>query len=139
MLRSVNSKSVLGAFAAASFLLSSTSAAASARISGPDPLAVLSVMSGAAPAALLCGAAAATAAAQSAAPGCVLPQLDAAPSPVVQSVIDQPLPPPLPGAGGAGLGISPLLIGLFALAGGVALYLLLKGGNNNNDGPVSPA
>lgn len=141
-MRSSYLKGAFGAFAATSFLLTSTaaSAASSARYSGPDPLAVLTVMSGAAPAAVLCGAAA-TAAVDSATPGCVLPQIDAAASPATSAapIIDQPIPPALPGSGGSGLGLSsPLLIGLLALAGGVGLYLLLKKSKNNNE-PVSPA
>jgi hypothetical protein len=46
--------------------------------------------------------------------------------------------PPVEPVGG-GLGISPLLLGLIALAGGVALYFLLKDHGDNNDEDVSPA
>lgn len=138
-MRSWNLKGAVSAFAAASLVLSPAvaTAATSSSYHGPDPLAVLSVMSSGASATVLCGTAAA-AAAQATAPGCVLPQIDAQP-PVATNVLDQPIPAPLPGAAGAGFGVSPLLIGLFALAAGVGLYLLLNNNGNNNNNPVSPA
>ena len=48
-----------------------------------------------------------------------------------------PVPPVEPVGGG--LGISPLLLGLIALAGGVALYFLLRNHDHNNNNEVSPA
>jgi len=114
---------------AGSMLVSSTGAAA-ATSSLPssqqiDPWAALSVMSAGAPAAALCGTAAVAAAAAQPAPGCVLPVADVAP-PVVQTAPPPPTPvPPVETAGG-GLGISPLLLALGAIAIGAAAYFLLR-------------
>ena len=115
---------------AGSMLVSSTGAAA-ATSSLPssqqiDPWAALSVMSAGAPAAALCGTAAvAAAAAAQPAAGCVLPVADVAP-PVVQAAPPPPTPvPPVEPVGG-GLGISPLLLALGAIAIGVAAYFLLR-------------
>jgi hypothetical protein len=137
-MRSGYTKGLVGIVAAASFMLSSTAAtAAQMGMSQPDPLAVLSAMSGGpAAAAALCGAAAATAAQP--AGGCVLPQLGVAP-PVVQAP-PQPVPvPPVEPAVAAGLGISPLLLGLAAIAAGVGAYLIIHHSSGNNNKPVSPA
>jgi hypothetical protein len=99
-----------------------TSVSASQQI---NPWAALSLMSAGAPAAALCGAAAATAAAAQPAAGCVLPVADAAP-PVVQTAPPPPTPVPPVEAAGGGLGISPLLLALGAIAIGVAAYFLLR-------------
>lgn len=127
----------VGIAAAASMMMSASvaSAAQSAR-SAPsqiNPWQALSVLSGGASTVAFCGAAAA---AQTGA-GCVLPQVDAAPIATTQApVIDQPIPPPLSGAGG-GLGISPLVFVLGALAVAALAYLLLKkDGSNNPNSPV---
>jgi hypothetical protein len=124
-------KGILGVVAAGSFLLSSTAAVASApaSVQQVDPWAVLTAMSNGAPAAAMCGAAAAMAQAPG---GCVLPVVDAPPPPV-QTVEAVP-PPPVPVA--AGGGISPLLIGLLALAAGVGIFLAV---NNNGNHANSPA
>ena len=89
----------------------------------------------AAAAAQIAGAAAAAAQAAPATPGCVLPVVDAAP-PVVA-----PEPAPvLPAvAEGGGLGFSPLLLGLGALALGGLVYLLLSDDDDDEDEPLSPA
>ena len=90
-----------------------------------DPWAALSVMTAGAPAAALCGAAAAAAAAAQPATGCVLPVADVAP-PVAQTAPPPPTPvPPVEPVGG-GLGISPLLLALGAIAIGAAAYFLLR-------------
>ncbi len=122
-------KGVLGAFIAGSLALSSTAAvaAAPAPVQQVDPWAVLTAMSGGAPAAAICGSAA-TAANSQAPGGCVLPVTDAPPPPV-QTVEAVP-PPPVPGAG-----ISPLFIALAAIAAGVGIYLLVSGHGT----PNSPA
>jgi hypothetical protein len=127
-------KGILGVVAAGSFLLSSTAAVASAPVpvQQVDPWAVLTAMSNGAPAAAMCGAAAAAAMAQ-APGGCVLPVVDAPPPPV-QTVEAVP-PPPVPVA--AGGGISPLLIGLLALAAGIGIFLAVD--NNNGNHGNSPA
>ena len=122
-------KPAVALLVAGSMFVSSTGAAA-ATSSLPssqqiDPWAALSVMSAGAPAAALCGTAAVAAAAAQPAPGCVLPVADVAP-PVVQTAPPPPTPvPPVETAGG-GLGISPLLLALGAIAIGVAAYFLLR-------------
>lgn len=88
-------------------------------------------MSGGAPAAALCGAAAVAAAAQTAAPGCVLPVVDAAP--VVAPPTPVPVPPVEPVGG---FGIDPLLLALGALAAGALIYFLLKGGDDDEVSPT---
>jgi hypothetical protein len=131
-------RGAIGLAIAGSMLFSSTVAVAEAAppSTQPDPWAVLSVMSGGAPAAALCGmaAAAAVTAAQPAA-GCVLPQIDV-PPPVAQTAPPQPIPVP-PVEGAAGAGISPLLLGLLALAGAVGLYFALR--HHHHHHPNSPA
>lgn len=125
-------KGILGVVAAGSFMLSSTAAVASAPAPAQqvDPWAVLTAMSGGAPAAAMCGAAAAAAANAQAPAGCVLPVVDAPPPvPVTEAV---PPPPPPVEAGG---GISPLLLGLLAIAAGIGIFLAVS----NNGGANSPA
>ena len=93
-------KRYFGAVLAGSLLLSSTAAvaAAPAPVQQADPWAVLTAMSDGAPAAAMCGAAAAAANAQ-APGGCVLPVIDATPPvPVAEAV-----PPPVVGGGVMGL------------------------------------
>jgi hypothetical protein len=121
-------KSFLGAAVAGSLMFSSTAATASAPAPAPqvDPWAVLTAMSGGAPAAIMCGAAAAAASAQ-APGGCVLPVVDAAPPPPPQSVAVAPLPPPPPAAG-----ISPLVLGLLAVAAAVGIYLAVHNSGRGN-------
>jgi hypothetical protein len=122
----------IGVLIAGSLLFSSTGAAAAAAVPTyqPDPWAVLSVMSGGSAAAAVCGAsvgaAAATAAAQPAA-GCVLPQVDVAPA-----AAGPPQPVPPVAAESAGLGISPILLGLAAIAAAVGLYLILHHKNHHH-------
>lgn len=121
-------KSAVALLAAGSMFVSSTGAAA-ATSSLPssqqiNPWAALSVMTAGAPAAALCGAAAATAAAAQPAAGCVLPVADVAP--VAQPAPPPPTPVPPVEAAGGGLGISPLLLALGAIAIGVAAYFLLR-------------
>ena len=88
-------------------------------------------------AAQVAGAAAAAAQAAPARPGCVLPVVDAAP-PVVQP---ETAPVFQPVADGGGLGVSPLLLGLGALALGGLIYLILNNDDDDDDVdvPVSPA
>jgi hypothetical protein len=126
---------MIGVFVAGSMLLSSTAVVAAAPAPAPqaDPWAVLSVMSGGASAVAVCGAAAAAAAtaAQGAAGGCVLPALDA-PPPVASSAPPPPIPVPPVEPASAGLGISPLLLGLAALAAALGLYLVLHHSHGNS-------
>jgi hypothetical protein len=121
-------KGILGVVAAGSLMLSSTAAMASAPapVQQVDPWAVLTAMSGGAPAAAMCGAAAAAAAAQ-APTGCVLPVLDAAPPPPPPQTVEV-VPPPVVGGGG----ISPLFIALLAIAAGVGIFLAVNGSGSAN-------
>ena len=118
-------RGAIGVLIAGSMLFSSTGAVAAtvtAPMYQPDPWAVLSAMSGGASAAAVCGAAAAAAAvAQAPGNGCVLPQVDT-PPPVAQSAPPQPIPCRPSKPMGAGLGISPLLLALAAIAAGVGLF-----------------
>ena len=115
---------LLGAVVAGSMLLSSTAAvaAAPAPVQQPDPWAVLTAMSQGAPAAAMCGSAAAAGAQGNA--GCVLPVTDAPPPPPPAEV-----PPPVVGGGG---GISPLFIALIAIAAGIGIFLAVNNSGNAN-------
>lgn len=131
------------AFVAASMLVSSAATAAPRTV---DPLVALSVFGTAESHAAICAvgaaqaasAAGAAAAAQAGTPGgCVLPIVDAAPPPVVT----QAAPPPPPAVAVAPFAtagsISPLLLGLAAVA---LAAVVLK--HNDSDGeinlPISP-
>lgn len=123
-------KGVVGALVAGSLLFSSSAAmAASTPAPQADPWAVLTAMSGGAPAAAMCGSAAAASTAQ-APGGCVLPVVDAPPPPVA------PAAPVEPVVAEGGLGFSPILLGLLAVAAGVGIWLAVRG---NNDHANSPA
>lgn len=123
----------IGVVIAGSMIFGSTGAiAASAPAAQYDPWAVLSVMSGGASAAAVCGVVASTGvtAAQPGG-GCVLPQVDVAPPPA-QTAPPQPIPvPPVEGPS-AGLGISPMLLGLAAIAAALGLYLILHHNHGNS-------
>jgi hypothetical protein len=94
-------------------------------------------MSSGAPAAALCGSAAVTAAAAQAANGCVLPAVDA-PPPVAEEGPPPPVPvPPIAAPSSFNLGVSPLLLGLAAIAAGVAVYFLVI--KKKNKSSTSPA
>jgi hypothetical protein len=129
----VRYRGMIGVMIAGSMIFSSTGAiAAAAPAAAPQvsPWAVLSVMNGGASAAAVCGAAAAVAAAQPAA-GCVLPQIDVAPV-APQAGPPQPIPVPPVEPASAGLGISPLLLALAAIAAGIALYFALHHSHSNS-------
>ena len=121
-------KVVLGAVAAGSLMVSSTAAVASAPVpvQQVDPWAVLTAMSQGAPAAAMCGSAAAAANAQAGA-GCVLPVTDAPPPPPVQTVEAVPPPPPIGGGG-----FNPLFIALIAIAAGIGIFLAVNDSGNAN-------
>ena len=116
-------KGAFGAVVAGSLMLSSTIAvaAAPAPVQQPDPWAVLTAMSQGAPAAAMCGSAAAAGAQGNA--GCVLPVTDAPPPPPA------PVPPPVVEGGG---GISPLFIALIAIAAGIGIFLAVNNSGNAN-------
>ena len=121
-------RGLVGAFIAGSLILSSTAAgAATAAVDQQlNPWGVLTAMSGGAPAAAMCGAAA-TAAAQGPT-GCVLPVMDAAPPPPVQAP-----PPPVPvEAAVPSAGVSPLILGILALALVVGAAIALSGHHGNS-------
>jgi len=110
-------RGVVGACIAGSLMLSSTAAAASTTgtVQQVNPWGVLTAMSGGAPAAVMCGAAAT--AAQAPGAGCVLPVTDAVPPPPPAPAVAPVEPVPTGG------GISPLVLGLLALAAAVGIYL----------------
>lgn len=130
-----SSQRLIGALIAGCLMASSTAAVAAVAppVRQADPWAVLAVMSGGAPAAAMCGAAAAASASGQMPGGCVLPVVDAAPVPV-----EPPAPPPMipVAAAGAGSGMSALLLALLAIAAGVGVYLAI---HNNGSTANSPA
>jgi hypothetical protein len=121
--------------------VSSEAVYAAPAASAIDPLVSLSVLAGGpAQAAVCAGSSAVTAAAAAAvqgAPGCVLP-VTAAP-PVVAPTSPTPPPPLAEAAAPKAIGTLPLLLGLAALAGVIAL-IATSGHHHNGDlTPVSPA
>lgn len=141
------SKTFAGALAALALCTSSTGAiAASAQHNvqraSISPLVALSALQSSASRAALCGASAAAvagaaAASQGAAPGCVLPAVDAVPPP---AAVEYP-PPIEPMAAPiveGGMGVSPLLLVLGAIAAGVLAYYLLKDDDRDGDWDLSP-
>jgi hypothetical protein len=135
---SLRSSKFVGVLIAGSLLVSSTGAvAASSAAPAPqiNPWAALTAMTGGAPAAALCGAAAVAAAAQAPGTACVLPVQDAAP-PVAQSAPPAPIPVPPVEAAGGGLAFDPLLLALGVLAAGALAYFLLRKKHNNANSPA---
>lgn len=138
-----NSRKLSGALVAFALITSSTGAVAasthSAQPSSISPLVALSALASESSRVALCGASAAAAAgaaaAQAAAQGCVLPVVDqAAPMAVGEALPPPPMaPPPVAPLASEGFGISPLLLGLVAIAAGIGLYFLLK--KNKNSSP----
>jgi hypothetical protein len=63
----------------------------------------------------------------------VLPQVDVAPA-AAQSPPPQPIPVPPVEAAGGGFAISPLILGLVAIAAGVGLYFALHHNHGNSPG-----
>lgn len=135
------SKKFSGALVAIALCTSSTGAmAASIQTAQPSisPMVALSALASDASRTALCGAAAAAAAgaaaiAQGAASGCVLPVVDAAPPPVADALPPPPVaPPPVAPLASEGFGISPLLLGLVAVAAAVGLYFLLRKKNTSS-------
>lgn len=114
-------KKALGALFAGSLMFSSTAAvAARPAPQQVNPWAALAALSAGAPAATICGSAAA--AAQTGA-GCVLPVMDAAPPPAPVPVAAVPVASP---------GLNPLALGLLALVAGIGIFLAVRGGDKSN-------
>jgi len=127
---------LIAAVLAGSMVMSSTAAVASTAPAAPvqvSPWAALTGLTAGAPAATLCGAAAAAAATQTPAGGCVLPVVDA-PPPVAEAV-PPPVAPMAPMVAPAAYAGSPLLFALGALAIGALTYFVVK--NHHHD--ISPA
>jgi hypothetical protein len=142
------SKTFAGAVAALALCTSSTGAiAASAQHSvqraSISPLVALSALQSSASRAALCGASAAAiagaaSASQGAAPGCVLPAVDAVPPP---AVVETPPPPPAEPMAApvveGGMGVSPLLLVLGAIAAGLIIWQLMDE-DEDGDWDLSP-
>ena len=121
-------RGVVGFLVAGSMCVVSTAAAAETSLAVPQrisPWATLTVLSGGAPAAAVCGATAIAATAQAPATPCVLPVVDTAP-PVAQNPPPAPVPiPPVEGPA-AGFSIDPIYLALAAIAAGVGIYFLVR-------------
>lgn len=134
---------MIALLAATSFAASSPAAAAVQAQAAPtaliSPWVALSAFSSTGSGASLCASAATAAAAgQAGNPGCVLPQIDA---PVAAPLAEAaPVPVATVPAATGGLSFLPILLGLAAVAAGVAL-LAGKGGNNDNVNlpPITPS
>lgn len=101
-----------------------------------DPLVSLAVLAGGqAHSAICAGSAAATAAAQAPAPGCVLPVTAPPPAPVAEAVPPPPPPPVVEAGAPKTIGTLPILLGLAAIIGVIALIV---SGNDNGNGEVTP-
>ena len=124
-------KGFIGLMAAGGMLVSSTGAvaASSGAVQPISPWATLTVLAGGAPAAAVCGAAVAATAAQPTA-GCVLPAMDVPPPPVASAAPPAPVEPIAAPGVGVGMGVTPLLIGLVAIAAAAALYFSVKDHNH---------
>lgn len=125
---------IASAIVSVSLVASSTAAVAQsppAPVPQFDPWAVLSVMSGGAPAAALCGAAAAAATTAQPGNGCVLPQTG------VTAPMETPasVPPPPPPSAGLGFPLPVLLIWAAVLA---SLIYIATQNNHTNVVPNSP-
>ena len=141
------SKTFAGALAALALCTSSTGAIAastqhSVRQASISPLVALSALQSSASRAALCGASAAAiagaaAASQGAAPGCVLPAVDAVPPPAVVETAPPPVEPMGPPIVEGGMGISPLLLVLGAIAAGFLIWHLIDE-DEDGDFDLSP-
>jgi hypothetical protein len=138
----------LAGFALGAALCFSSSATVAAVASAPapqaiSPFAAIGVFGTQASATALCGsnaavaaaAGAAAAAAQQPGPGCVLPVVDA--PPVVTSA-PAPPPAPLPPPPAAGIGLTPILLGLLGVAAIAAIFLLDNDDDDDDDEVLSP-
>ena len=141
------SKTFAGAVAAIALCTSSTGAIAAstqhnAQPSRISPLVALSALQSSASSAALCGASAAAvagaaAASQGAAPGCVLPTVDAVPPPAVVETVPPPMEPMAAPVAEGGFGLSPLLLLLGAIAAGYLIWQLMDD-DEDGDFDLSP-
>lgn len=118
-------RKLIAASAALAMLASSTAAGAAQAPQRTDPWAILAVTSGAAPAAVMCGSAAATAQGPT---GCVLPALDAAAPPPPPLGVAPATPPPAY----AGVGLSGELLPFLLWFGLIAVALATSGSGRPN-------
>lgn len=106
-----------------------------------DPLVSLAVLAGGQAHSAVCAgstaatAAATAAAAQAPAPGCVLPVTAPPPAPVAEAVPPPPPPPVVEAGAPKTIGTLPILLGLAAIIGVIALIV---SGNDNGNGEVTP-
>ena len=125
-------KALTGAVLGVSLLVSSTAVIAETNPAPAQeqvsPWAALAVLSGAQPAQVLCGSAAAAAAQP--AGGCVLPAQEA-PPPVANAEPPAPIPVPPVEVAGGGLGVNPLLLALAAIAAAAGLYFSVRNHDNS--------
>ena len=117
-------RKLIATSAALALLASSTAAAAAQAPQRTDPWAILAATSGAAPAAVICGSAAATAQGPT---GCVLPALDAAAPPPPLGVAPATPPPAY-----AGVGLSGELLPFLLWFGLIAVALATSGSGRPN-------
>jgi len=132
--------SILAAGAAALLSSQAVYAAPTAPIRSVDPLVSLSALASVASRTAVCaGSVAAAAASAAAQPGpagtCVLP-LTAPPPP---APVTEAVAPPPPGPAPKSIGALPIILGLAALAGLIALILLSDDDGNGDNTPISPA
>ena len=131
--------SILAAGAAALLSSQAVYAAPMAPIRSVDPLVSLSALASVASRTAVCaGSVAAAAASAAAQPGptgtCLLPLTAPPPVPVTEAVA-----PPPPGPAPKSIGALPIILGLAALAGLIALILLSDDDGNGDNTPISPA
>lgn len=135
-MQGLTKKGLLAAVAAGSMIFGSTAAVAATAVPATRPSAwlALSALSGGASTNVACGASQ-TNVADGATGGCELAMADQAAD--TQSAPPQPIPVPPVEPASAGLGVSPLVIGLVAVLAGVGLYLVLHhGGNDHSNSPA---
>jgi len=130
---------ILAAGAAALLSSQAVYAAPSAPVRIVDPLVSLSALGSVASRTAVCAGstasmAAASAAMQTVAPGCVLP-VTAPPPPAPVTAAVAPVPGPAPKS----IGWLPILLGAAALAGIIALILASDDNGHGDNTPVSPA
>ena len=120
-------RKLIATFAALALVASSTAAAAAQSPQRINPWAILAATSGAAPATVMCGSAAAIAQGPT---GCVLPALDAAAPPPPLGVAPAAPPPAY-----AGAGLSAELLPFILWFGLIAIGLTISGQSGRPNSP----